>query len=219
MLTLAIETSTVLASVALLDDRELVAAESYRLKPRSQEGVLDIIAEMLARQGVDCARIGRYVVGRGPGNYTGMRISFAMAQALALPGGCPVIAVSSGAAVARELLAESDAARAVVIGDARRGRYWVGAYTLANGMIATELDWRLCDVDELRRQLGDKGAVASPDMERLLGKLPLGEWIGDRLVAEDRYPRAQTLAEIAMDRIEHGVEPEPLEPLYMHPPV
>jgi len=57
------------------------------------------------------------VVGTGPGSYTGVRISIAAAHGVALSKSIPVIGLPSIASL-------DDAAHYLVVGDARRGKYY-----------------------------------------------------------------------------------------------
>jgi tRNA threonylcarbamoyl adenosine modification protein YeaZ len=220
VLTLALENSSRRASVALFDGEELIASDARLPGPRAQEQIFELMCGCLERAQVECAEIGRFIVGRGPGNYTGLRITFAMAQALALPGSAQVHAVSSGYALALERLNVQGDERVLVAGDARRGMYWAGLFRCAGSKLQIERDWCLLTSDDLL-SLADEAEtqLISPELERLLAKLPLGECCGSRLPAESFYPDAAWLARIAFDRIGRGGEGEALEPLYMHPPV
>lgn len=220
MLTLALENSSAMSSVAVCDGSQVLVCEECIAEGRAQEMLFVLIRDTLSSRNMDIADIEQYVVGRGPGNYTGMRISFAMAQAMALPGGAEVFAVSSGCALALDYLQKSRQSRVMVVGDARRGVYWAGIFRKTGPQLELERDWDLLTAEELQALSADRDlAVISPEMERLLGKLPLADWFQERLVADSSYPNAARLAEIAFQRRQNGIDPEPLEPLYMHPAV
>lgn len=219
MLTLAIENSSPLSSIALMRGELRMAREEFRPGRRGQEEIFDLIARTLRRQGVGPAEVGRYIVGRGPGNYTGMRIALALAQGMALPGGDEVLAVSSGAALAADLLAERDVGRAAVFGDARRNSYWVSVFGDDDGLPRPEFDWRLCSADELCGILKQVDLAATAEYGRISARIDMDADGLRSVIREDRFPRAVKLAEIALERIDRGLDPEPLQPLYLHPPV
>lgn len=103
MLLLAIECSTRQGSVALLENHRLLAEESWG-GPVVRHGVLfDHLTRLMESTGKGLKEIERIAVGRGPGSFSGIRMSLAAAQALALPGETPVQAVSSGAALALQV--------------------------------------------------------------------------------------------------------------------
>ncbi|GBQ80444.1 peptidase [Gluconacetobacter johannae DSM 13595] len=62
----------------------------------------------------------------GPGSFTGLRATLALAHGLALGTGCPVVGVTTGDALAPALRAEAGDGRAVLcLSAARRGRVFV----------------------------------------------------------------------------------------------
>jgi tRNA A37 threonylcarbamoyladenosine modification protein TsaB len=143
-----------------------------------------------------------------------MRMAFAVAQALALPGKTEVRAVSSGAALALAAARDTGAKQIVVVGDARRGQCWFGLFSVAafrergprSGTSATVEqieDWKLIPYEEL--VVPEGALVVSPEAERLIKLFPT--------IGSPRFPLARDVAELAL------TQSELLEPLYMHPPV
>lgn len=219
MLTVAIESSAPRSSLALTRDGELLEETSYQPLPRKHEQIFEVLQSILGDAGLECEAIERYVYGRGPGNYTGIRIALTMVQALALPGDREVVGVSSGAALAKSVLCEESVERVAVVGDARRDRFWVGIFVEKDQALQIERQWSLCDRNQLREIIPSGSTIVSSEMERLRERLPCDEWDDLRWISENRYPAARLLAEIASNRIQRGEEMEPLDPLYMHPAV
>ncbi|MEI8206857.1 MAG: tRNA (adenosine(37)-N6)-threonylcarbamoyltransferase complex dimerization subunit type 1 TsaB, partial [Kiritimatiellales bacterium] len=125
---LGIELSSRQGSVALLRDGALLAEKTW-LGERVRHNILfQTLETLLNETGVSYSDISLYAVGRGPGSFSGMRMAFAVAQALALPNKTEVRAVSSGAALA--LAASREGAKQIaVVGDARRGQLWYGLFS------------------------------------------------------------------------------------------
>jgi tRNA threonylcarbamoyladenosine biosynthesis protein TsaB len=104
---LAIETSSELASCALLSGEALIARASSGVRTHSQ-AILPMVQEVLAEAGVklkDCAAI---AFGAGPGSFTGVRTACGIAQGLAFGAGLPAVPVVTLAAMAlacREVVA------------------------------------------------------------------------------------------------------------------
>lgn len=117
--TLVLETSTPAASL-LLAGREGIVMEREFCSDRSHNAVLfGPLSEVL--QGIPPKEIGCVLVGSGPGSYSGTRVGIAAAQGVAIAAGCPVVAVPS-------ILGAPSAANGtacLVVGDARRGSFWI----------------------------------------------------------------------------------------------
>jgi tRNA threonylcarbamoyl adenosine modification protein YeaZ len=117
--TLILETSTPHASLALagpggsLLEREFASDRDHHA---CLFGPLAELLEPLASGGIR-----RVLVGSGPGSYSGTRVGIAAAQGVALARDCPAVAVPSILA----LPSASGAAGCLVLGDARRGSYWL----------------------------------------------------------------------------------------------
>jgi len=225
MITLGIECSSRQGSVALLKDGELLAEKSWIAERVRHNSIFQTLENLMAEVHMSYNDISLYAVGRGPGSFSGMRMSFAIAQALALPLKTEVRAVSSGAALAfRVAQAGTPAVRQIaVVGDARRGQVWIGLFNVGQAScLSTENrlgarmdrleacptlvdDWKLVPYKEV--DVPDGTVVVSPEAERLTKIFPT--------LGNARFPRAKEVAELALMQS----KPEPLEPLYMHPPV
>jgi len=167
--------------------------------------IFQTLENLIEEAHVSYSDISLYAVGRGPGSFSGMRMSFAIAQALALPTKTEVRAVSSGAALA--LATVRDGAKEIaVVGDARRGQVWIGFFqTLEKSDLKVSKPWKLTPYDEVKVPEGT--VVVSPEAERLTEIFPH--------IGKPQFPHAKEVAELAL--MQAAVEP--LEPLYMHPPV
>lgn len=207
---LAFELSTRRASVALLEEDRLLAEHSWE-EPQAHQKLFEVLPEILKSAGVRVGEIDVFAAGRGPGAFSGIRVALTAAQSLALPSGKKVFAVSSGEALARAILRETQAPEVAVVGDARRDTLWYGAFDCNRQTVP----WTLTTLNELSRSLPNGAVRVSPDWDRLASKLgDTQHWIRG-----NRYPSARDVADIVMLRMKGGMPSEPMEPLYMHPPV
>jgi tRNA threonylcarbamoyladenosine biosynthesis protein TsaB len=127
MRVLAIETSTELTDVALVEAGALVLSRA-RTRPRqSAEQLLPLVAELLAEAGWDKSSLDRLGVSVGPGSFTGLRIGIACAQGLGIGLDRPVVGVGALRAMARSVPAEIEGVRCALL-DARRKEVFAGAY-------------------------------------------------------------------------------------------
>jgi tRNA threonylcarbamoyladenosine biosynthesis protein TsaB len=200
----SIELSSRCGSIALVEDGEVVAEKGWEENFKNRQQLFDAMREME----VDWATIELFAVGRGPGAFSGMRIAFSVINALAAPGGTSVYALNSGAALA----AVGGATRTVVVGDARRSKVWAGLFSGTT----LEQEFRLLTYEELPGFIPADALIISPDQDRL--EELLSGYHG-RQVVEPLFPAAGLLGKLVHTRVEEGLESEPFEPLYMHPPV
>ncbi len=124
---LAFETSSRIGSVALETPAGLLVRELGT--PREQtERLLAITDQLLAEAGIELTSLAGIAFGRGPGSFTGLRVSVAVAQGLATVTGVPLLPVSSLLGLAERALRESGCRRALVCVDAHMGEvYWAVA--------------------------------------------------------------------------------------------
>ncbi len=193
MTILGIDTSTTLGSVALLVDGELRLDETFSAD-RSHTASLFTVLER-ARGLVE--KIDTVAVGLGPGSYAGVRISISAAIGFQLGLGARIVGLPSVAAL------ETDEARYLVIGDARRETFYFSR--VEEGCCADGP--RLVSEAELRALLVEFGEWP------IFATTPL-ELISHAVIA---LPSARRLVELA----EAGrsiVAEETLEPLYLREP-
>ena len=209
MKTLALEFSTAAGGLALLADGALVAAAAVAAGGRRSQELFAAAAELLAGAGWTFADVAAFAVGRGPGAYTGLRVSLTAAHGWALPEGKPVWTVSSAAALAAEIFAERpDLAQVVVAGEARRGTIWAGLFARGAGLAPRPIgDWKLLPADA-RGQAWPDAHWAAPD------RAPRAEWVGRLFGAggasEERQPIYLHPAVVAAPRF--GADGRPLPP-------
>jgi len=198
-----IELSSRFGSIALLEAGEVVADKSWEENFKNRQQLFDAMASME----VDWVGVDVFAVGRGPGAFSGMRIGFSVANSLAAPAGKPVYALNSGAALALRFGSE----RTAVVGDARRNQIWAGVFK----GVELEKEFELMGPDKLKAFVPEDALVVSSDHDRLASLLDGFNLLPDGAA----YPTAGELGRLVSQRLGQGIESEPLEPLYMHPPV
>ena len=121
---LAIETSTELASVALLQGPHAIVRESAGVQNHSQT-VLPMVQELLAEAGIALQQCEALAFGAGPGSFTGVRTACGIAQGLAFAAELPVIPVITLQAMAQACHVLHGASDVAVVLDARMEEvYW-----------------------------------------------------------------------------------------------
>jgi len=121
---LAIDTSSEIGAVALVEDGELRASIQARVQAQHGETLLPHVERVLAIADTSIAKLDLIAVGLGPGSFTGVRIGVATVKGLALAHGTPMVGVRTSRLLAR---ASSGALRLVAI-DAKKDEVFVAAY-------------------------------------------------------------------------------------------
>ncbi|MET0344039.1 MAG: tRNA (adenosine(37)-N6)-threonylcarbamoyltransferase complex dimerization subunit type 1 TsaB [Polyangiales bacterium] len=220
---MALDTSTLVGTVAVLDGGTLRAEWSASVRASHGETLLPELARTLAQAGLTLGELDLFAVGLGPGSFTGVRIGVATAKGLALAGQKPIVGITSLRVVARGMAGE--ALRAVAV-DAHKGEVYCALYRLGD-------DGDLHDVvppfhappaDAAERLLAAAGgasfALAGSGIARY-GDALTGP-LGPRARREPAYcdvPRAACLAHEAERAYAlHGPSDlARLEPLYVRP--
>ncbi|HPC19402.1 MAG TPA: tRNA (adenosine(37)-N6)-threonylcarbamoyltransferase complex dimerization subunit type 1 TsaB [Kiritimatiellia bacterium] len=194
MKVLAVEISSDAGSLALVEDGGVVASVPMDARQRRSQGLFDAGGALLSGAGWGWEALGAFAVGRGPGSYTGLRVSLTAACGWALPQNKSVWTVSSGAALAAEILAEKTEMMSVVVwGDARRGQIWAGRFEREPLHLLRQTGaWRLLPAELRGREWPDAHWIEP-------GRVPQAEWVGRLFFA--------------------GGPSEERQPIYLHPPV
>lgn len=217
MLILSIDQSTATGSAAILDDQRLVASRRWVETRLLRQQLFPGLQALLNEAGLEPAAIQLYVVGVGPGSYSGLRVALAAAMAMALPGQTPVHGVASAEGLAWQAAEAEGVERVRIVGDARRDQWWTRAFRCRGTMVSPDGDWELVHPHVF--QVGEVEAVATPDWARIGALLQASVPPAVKLIAREFLPDAATLGRLALARVAQGVASAPLAPIYLHPAV
>ena len=115
---LAIETSTELASVALLRAGKVTTRESRGAQTHSMT-VLGLVQELITEAGITLSACDAIAFGSGPGSFTGARTACGLAQGLAFGAQLPVIPIVTLLAIAEAARNQVLAQHVIAVLDAR----------------------------------------------------------------------------------------------------
>lgn len=118
-ITLALDASTYVGTVALLRGRDVVSEGEALMRGDREERLMPAVSEALTRAHVEVADVDRVVCGGGPGSFTSLRIAASIAKGIALVNEIPLIAVSSLALIVAA--GRRDPGRYLAVLDAMRG--------------------------------------------------------------------------------------------------
>jgi len=217
MITLALDTSTAVGSVALLHDGQALGEQHFDRR-HGDGNVFDAANSLLRENGRQISEVELVAVGVGPGSFAGIRAGIAAAKGMALPRGIPIQAIASFDALAVGVVQQtpSQCQRLCVLGDARRGEVCYAFYSREG--LALE-GCRLGLLSSVLEPLEAPVWFVSSEMEKFEGMLRASR--NDRAwpCSECQYPSALVLGRLAEKRYRHREKPskDDLEPIYLRP--
>jgi tRNA threonylcarbamoyladenosine biosynthesis protein TsaB len=135
---LAIETSSELASCALLRGETVITRVSEGVRTHSQS-ILPMVQEVLAEAGIGLKDCDAVAFGAGPGSFTGVRTACGIAQGLAFGADLPVVPVVTLDAMALACHQQHGADEVLAVLDARMGEVYWAQYRFDGGARPTEV--------------------------------------------------------------------------------
>lgn len=141
---LGIESSSLVASVAIVEDETTMAEYTVNFKKTHSQTLLPMIDEMVKLLEIDLSTVDAIAVSGGPGSFTGLRIGSATAKGLGLALHKPLIHVPTLDATAYNLYGTE--ALICPIMDARRNQVYTGIYRfresfeIVHGQDAMDID-------------------------------------------------------------------------------
>jgi tRNA threonylcarbamoyl adenosine modification protein YeaZ len=193
MLDLAFDTSSPIGSIALGNAQVVVQSIEFKGPQRHSAALFPA----LVRLGIPRLKLRRIIVGIGPGSFSGIRVSLAAAQGIALVQNIPVIGICSAFSVAAQ---HKEVTRLGVFADAKRREAFCTVYH--NGQL--EKETYLIPMAEIEEHASKFTLAVSA--EPLPG------------IATRTYPRAQDLLTLP-DSLAGWVTEDKLEPIYLREPV
>lgn len=123
---LALDSSGLVASVAIMEDDNLIAEYTIQYKKTHSQTLLPMLDEIKKMIDLDLSSIDAIAVAAGPGSFTGLRIGSATAKGLGFALQKPLIAIPTIEALAYNMYGTHQLVCPIM--DARRGQVYTGAY-------------------------------------------------------------------------------------------
>ena len=218
MRVLCMTTSTPASSVALTEDRQVVASAS-RIDARGHSAFLVPAIDFCFDQaGWTPMDIDAVVVDVGPGLYTGIRVGLSTAQGIAAAIGAPLVPATSLDAIA--LRAATGRRRILALVDVRRGEYAAAWYNPVPGGVVKDGRPEIMTAPEVRAMLDSEpeDVLLVGDTQSLPEELLTG--MHRVKIGRPRYPNAGTLAEAAAGQLlsDATLHPDDVRPMYLRDP-
>ena len=153
MIVLSIDSSSKVATVAILKDDVLLG--EYILNDKREHSVIlmPLIENLLKECNLSIDDIDGYVVSKGPGSFTGLRIGMATIKGMSFGNNKPYISISSLDAL-YNLISFNGIICPIM--DALRENVYTALYKNNNDSLEKIMDYTALDIDELVNLLKDK---------------------------------------------------------------
>lgn len=200
MIVVGLDTSTPQCSIAVGTEREILGRIQLA-GTRRQELVAPALERVLSWLEVDLEHVGGFVVGVGPGLFTGLRVGVETAKTLAQVVGAPIVGLSGLDALAFTVRHTHRRIWAVI--DARRGEVFHASYRPVPGGVMRESDYTVAPPSHLVADIeAQPGEVLAVGDGAILYREALAE-LGGRVDVAGiavAHPDAAALVELAVPR-------------------
>lgn len=152
---LGIDSSGLVASVAIVEDDQMLAEYTVNYKKTHSQTLLPMLNEIGEMIDLDLKTIDAIAVAAGPGSFTGLRIGSATAKGLGLALDKPLISVPTVAGLAYNLCGTDKIVCPLM--DARRNQVYTGLYEFEGNRLKTLEDQMAVPVDEIIEKVNALG--------------------------------------------------------------
>ncbi|MCI8732117.1 MAG: tRNA (adenosine(37)-N6)-threonylcarbamoyltransferase complex dimerization subunit type 1 TsaB [Lachnospiraceae bacterium] len=203
---LALDSSGMAASVAVVEDENMLAEYTVNYKKTHSQTLLPMLDAAVQMVQLKLDTIDAIAVASGPGSFTGLRIGSATAKGLGLALDKPIIGVPTTQAMAYNLFGAGGVVCPIM--DARRNQVYTGIYGFKNGHLEILEDQMAADIYQVIEKLN---ALKCPVIFTGDGISVYREVIDQNIQVPAEYApahlnrqRASAVAALAMEYLKEG---------------
>ncbi len=152
---LALDSSGLVASVAIVTEEKLLAEYTVNNKKTHSQTLLPMLDEVVKILDQDLKEIDAIAVAGGPGSFTGLRIGSSTAKGLGLVLNKPIINVPTVDALAYNLYGTNGLVCPIM--DARRNQVYTGIYEYNKDEFTVLVPQKAVGIDEIAAELNQMG--------------------------------------------------------------
>ncbi|NLA84600.1 MAG: tRNA (adenosine(37)-N6)-threonylcarbamoyltransferase complex dimerization subunit type 1 TsaB [Clostridiales bacterium] len=219
MKVLAIDSSSVIAGVAVMDDNQLLYEIYHHNKKNHSEILMSMVEKCLDSCALKLSEIDVYAVSEGPGSFTGLRIGISTVKGLAQATDKPVAAIPTLDAMAWNIVGTNDLICPIM--DARRNQVYSCLYRIEGEEYIRLMPYIALSIDELIDRL-----IVYKQPVRFIGdgirpyRSILEEFLGEYALFAPpylAYQRASVIAFLGFEAARAGktVDYNSLKPFYL----
>jgi len=152
MRALAIDTSTAMAGIAVMDESGLQAEYLLRDKKTHSHKLVPMLDELLKSLTLNPSDIDIYAAVTGPGSFTGLRIGVTTIKSIAYAMNKPTVGIPSLDALANAVPVREDTVVCPIM-DARNNQVYTALYKYRNGLMENVSEYMGVHISELVRYI------------------------------------------------------------------
>lgn len=152
---LGLDSSGLVASVAIVEDANLLGEYTVNYKKTHSQTLLPMLDEVAKMIELDLNTVDAIAVAAGPGSFTGLRIGSATAKGLGLALFKPLVAVPTVDALAYNLVGHRDLVCPLM--DARRNQTYTGLYRFDGNDMNVVREQCAVGIDEIIADINNRG--------------------------------------------------------------
>ena len=205
---LALDSSGLVASAAIVEDDNLIAEYTVNYKKTHSQTLLPMVDEIVRMTETELESVDVIAVAAGPGSFTGLRIGSATAKGLGLALDKPVIGVPTIEGLAMNLYGVKDLICPLM--DARRNQVYTGIYHFVDAELAVVKEQLAVGIEEIIEALN----LIGQDVVFLGDGVPVYRQVIEEKLqvpcsfapAHVNKQRAAAIAVRAMDYVKAGIQ-------------
>ncbi|MDI3480955.1 MAG: tRNA threonylcarbamoyladenosine biosynthesis protein TsaB [Tepidanaerobacteraceae bacterium] len=212
MYILGIDTSSMVATAAVMSPDKLMAEYIVNNKKNHSEKMMQVVDRVLQDSGISLADLDVVAVAVGPGSFTGIRIGMACAEGMAHALEKPMVGINTLDGLAYNLMGETRLICPVM--DAQRGQVYTCFYRWEGGKLKKLSEYEVIKAKDLLARLSsrkEQTVVLGDGLTVLARATDDGGqkvWGVDSLIAAAHpalsMPRASSIAAAALDEYARG---------------
>lgn len=218
MKVLAIDTSTMLGGIAILDDSEgLVVEVRLNVKSTHSERLMTSIDYALKQSGLKISDMDFFAVAIGPGSFTGLRIGLSTVKGFSYATGKPIVSVPTLEALAWNFPFCQHLVCAML--DARKKEVYAALFRWKDDGFIRLIDESSLKIDELFTKVvwGDFEKIVFTGDGALLYRNKIANCMGDRAIFVTPEKTVPSPANVALIGIKKALRGEFSEPIGIVP--
>lgn len=203
---LGIDTSTMAANVAVLEDDKLICEYTINTKKTHSQKLMPMIENMLKISDIDIKDIDAIGICVGPGSFTGLRIGMATAKAMSHVNNIPLIGVNSLEILGSNI--ELSNKKICAILDAQRNQVYTCKYIFEDNKSKSLEEITIKPIDDLLEELqatNEEWVIVGEAVYKYKEKI---EAISNITIASpaNHITKASSLCDLAKDKLEQNID-------------
>ncbi|CCZ42501.1 universal bacterial protein YeaZ [Clostridium sp. CAG:122] len=148
---LGIDSSGLVASAAIADEKNIIAEFTVNNKQTHSQTLLPMIEKVVDMSGIELEQIDAIAIAAGPGSFTGLRIGSATAKGIGLALKKPIVSVPTLEGIAYRVSVFDGLICPIM--DARRGQVYTGIYKADGDGLTCLSEQKAVDIHDILKEL------------------------------------------------------------------